>query len=40
MSSVKALLKSVQEAIKHSKWDDAIESTKEVLQKDAKNYLA
>lgn len=40
MASTKALLKAVNEAIKQQKWDNAIEATDEVLQKDAKNYQA
>lgn len=39
-STTKALLKAAKEAIDQRKWDNAIEATDEVLQKDAKNYLA
>jgi hypothetical protein len=38
--ATKALLKAVNEAIKQQKWDSAIESAGEVIQKDAKNYQA
>ncbi|KAK3990962.1 Superkiller protein 3 [Cladorrhinum sp. PSN332] len=40
MSSSKALLKAVNDAVKQSKWDDAIEKAKELLEKDPKNYHA
>lgn len=40
MSGVKALLKAVNDAIKQQKWDDAIEATEDVFQKDPKNYQA
>ncbi len=40
MSSTKALLKAAGEAIKQQKFDDAIEKSKEVLQKDPKSYQA
>ncbi|KAM7220710.1 Superkiller protein 3 [Rhypophila decipiens] len=38
MSSVKALVKATAEAVKQQKWDVAVETANEVLQKDAKNY--
>ncbi|KAK4232002.1 hypothetical protein QBC38DRAFT_495261 [Podospora fimiseda] len=40
MSSTKVLLKAVNDFIKQSKWDEAIEKTKEIIQKDPKNYHA
>lgn len=40
MSGTKALLKAVNDAIKQSKWDAAIEAAEEIFQKDAKNYQA
>jgi len=40
MASTKALLKAVNEAIKQQKWDTAIETVGEVIEKDAKNYQA
>ncbi|CAP64608.1 uncharacterized protein PODANS_5_8830 [Podospora anserina S mat+] len=40
MSSTKAMLKSVNDFIKQSKWDDAREAANEVLQRDPKNYHA
>ncbi len=40
MASAKALLKSVNEAIKQQKWDTAIELANETIQKDSKNYQA
>ena len=40
MTSTKALLKAVNEAIKQQKWDNAIEAAGEVIQKDAKSYQA
>ncbi|KAK4444986.1 Superkiller protein 3 [Podospora aff. communis PSN243] len=38
--ATKALLKAVNEAIKQQKWDNAIESAREIIEKDAKNYQA
>ena len=38
--STKILLKSVAEAIKLKKYDDAAEQAREVLKKDAKSYQA
>lgn len=40
MSSTKALLKGINEAIKQQKWNEAVEAAEDVLQKDAKNYQA
>ncbi|KAL2143472.1 hypothetical protein VTI28DRAFT_10393 [Corynascus sepedonium] len=40
MSSIKALLKGINEAIKQQKWNEAVEAAEDVLQKDAKNYQA
>jgi len=40
MSSIKALLKAVNDAIKQQKWDSVIESVGEIIQKDPKNYQA
>ena len=40
MSSTKALLKGINEAIKQRKWDEAIEAAENVSQKDPKNYQA
>jgi superkiller protein 3 len=38
--ATKALLRAVNEAIKQQKWDNAIESAGEAINKDAKNYQA
>ena len=38
MSSAKALLKAVGDAIKQQKFDDAIDKAKEALVKDSKSY--
>lgn len=40
MSSTKALLKGVNEAIKAQKWDDAIQQAQGILEKEPKNYQA
>ena len=38
MSSAKALLKAVGDAIKQQKFDDAIDKINQVLQKDPNSY--
>lgn len=38
--STNALLKQVKEAIQKSKWDDVVEKSQEVLERDSKNYTA
>ena len=40
MSSVKALVRAIHDAIKQQKWDAAIEAAEDVFQKDPKNYQA
>ncbi|KAK0725376.1 hypothetical protein B0H67DRAFT_480923 [Lasiosphaeris hirsuta] len=40
MSTTKALLKTLGEAVKQQKWDQAIEAANDVFQKDTKNYTA
>lgn len=40
MSSTKALLRAVNDAIRQQKWDAAIETVEDVFQKDPKNYQA
>lgn len=40
MSSSKAALKAIAEAVKQQKFDDAIQQAQDLLQKDTKNYQA
>jgi hypothetical protein len=38
--STNALLKQAKEAIQKSKWDEAIEKSQEVIERDDRNYTA
>ncbi|OTA98972.1 hypothetical protein M426DRAFT_325532 [Hypoxylon sp. CI-4A] len=40
MANIKASLKTINEAIRQQKWDDALTKTEDVISKDAKNYQA
>lgn len=40
MATIKALIKTTADAIKQQKWDAAILSCHETLQKDPKHYQA
>ncbi|KAL2268362.1 hypothetical protein VTJ83DRAFT_3208 [Remersonia thermophila] len=40
MSNTKALLRAVNDLIKHQKWDEAIQSVEDILQREPKNYQA
>jgi hypothetical protein len=39
MSSAKAQLKAIGDAVKKNQFDDAIELSRALIQKDSKNYL-
>jgi hypothetical protein len=38
--STNALLKQVKEAIQKSRWDEVVEKSEEVIERDGKNYTA
>lgn len=38
--STNALLKQVKEAIQKSSWDEVVEKSEEVIERDGKNYTA
>ncbi|KAL1838521.1 hypothetical protein VTJ49DRAFT_2595 [Mycothermus thermophilus] len=40
MSNTKALLRAVNDLIKHQKWDEAIHAVENILQREPKNYQA